>query len=88
MKVVILYRPNSEHARMTEDYIREYRTRNPSSNLEILSLDTVDGSAKAELYDVVYYPAILALQPDGTPQKIWQGATLPLMDEVASFARI
>ncbi len=88
MKVVILYRPNSEHARVTEDYIRDFKSRNPDAHLEILSLDTVEGSSKAELYDIVDYPAILAIQPDGTPQKIWQGAVLPLMDEVASFARI
>lgn len=88
MKVVILYRPNSEHARMTEDYVRDFRSRYPDSQLDVLSLDTVEGSSRAELYDVVDYPAIIAIQPDGTPHKIWQGVVLPLMDEVASFARI
>ena len=87
MKVLILYRPNSEHERVIEDFIREYQQRHHSDRLEVLSLDTREGSATATLYDVVQYPAILVLQTDGYVQKIWQGGSLPLMDEVASYAR-
>lgn len=86
MKVLILYRPNSEHARVMEDFIREYQERHDSGHLEVLNIDTREGSATATLYDVVQYPAILVLQTDGYVQKIWQGNSLPLMDEVASYA--
>jgi len=88
MKVLILYRPNSEHGRLIEDFIREYQLRHQSDRLEVLSLDTREGSATATLYDVMQYPAILVLQTDGYVQKIWQGDSLPLMDEVASYARV
>jgi hypothetical protein len=30
-------------------------------------------------------PAILALRDDGSVLKVWEGATMPLMDEVASY---
>lgn len=86
MKLVILYRPNSEHARLTETFIHDYRATHVSSSMEIVDIDTRDGIAMAELYDVVQYPAIMALKDDGKMQKIWQGPELPLMDEVASYA--
>jgi hypothetical protein len=83
---MILYRPNSEYGRVTEDFIHEYQTRYQSHSLEILNIDTREGMAIADLYDIVQYPAILVVQNDGTIQKAWQGESLPLMDEVASYA--
>jgi hypothetical protein len=88
MKVLILYRPNSEHGRLIEDFIREYQERHQSDRLEVLSLDTREGSATATLYDVMQYPAILVVQTDGYVQKIWQGDSLPMMEEVASYAQV
>jgi hypothetical protein len=87
MKVLILYRPNSEHARLIEEFIQNYQERHQPDHLEVLSLDTREGSATATLYDVMQYPAILVLHTDGYVQKIWQGDSLPLMDEVAAYAR-
>jgi hypothetical protein len=88
MKVLILYRPNSEHGRLIEEFIHEYQVRHQADHLEVLSIDTREGSATATLYDIMQYPAILVLQTDGYVQKIWQGESLPLMDEVASYARV
>jgi len=88
MKVLILYRPNSEHGRLTEEFIHEYETRHQSDHLEVLNIDTREGSAIATLYDIMQYPAILVLQTDGYVQKVWQGDSLPLMDEVASYVRV
>lgn len=86
MKVVILYRPNTEHSRLTEDYVRDYQRRHQSDRVEVVNVDTRDGSAMASLYDIMQYPAILVLTSDGAVQKIWMGETLPLMDEVAAYA--
>lgn len=86
MKIVVLYRPNSEHARTVEDYVRDFQSRHPGPKLEIISLDTREGSATAALYDIVQYPAFLAIQNDGYVQKMWEGNDLPMMDEVASYA--
>lgn len=87
MKVLILYRPNSEHGRLIEEFIHEYQQRHQSDRLEVLNIDTREGSAMATLYDIMQYPAILVTQADGGVQKLWQGDSLPLMDEVASYAR-
>lgn len=87
MKVVILYRPNSEHGRRIEEFIHEYQRRHETDHIEVLNIDTRDGSATAALYDVMRYPAIMVLRNDGYVQKLWQGDALPMMDEVASYTR-
>lgn len=87
MKVIILYRPNSEHGRVVETYISDFQRRHPSEHLEVLSIDSRDGSAMASLYDVMQYPSILVLQSDGSLHKCWQGSQLPLMEEVVAYAR-
>jgi hypothetical protein len=86
MKVLVLYRPNSEHGRLVEDFIHDFQSRHGDEHLEVLNIDTRDGSATASLYDVMRYPAILVLQTDGYLQKAWEGDQLPMMDEVVSYA--
>jgi hypothetical protein len=85
MRLLILYRPNSEHARAMETFIHDYQERHEESKLEVLNVDGRDGSAQASLYDVMRYPAILALRDDGSVLKSWEGEELPLMDEVAYY---
>lgn len=87
MKVLVLYRPNSEHGRTVEEFIHDFQHQHTEERLEILNVDSRDGSAMASLYDVVQYPAVLVVQDDGYIQRSWEGDSLPLMDEVAAYAR-
>ena len=86
--MVVLYRPNSEHARLVEEFARDFQRRYHShaEHLELLNIDTRDGSSTATLYDIMRYPAILVLQNDGYLQKSWEGDEFPLMDEIFSYA--
>lgn len=86
MKVVVLYRPDSGHGRVAEEFIHDYRTNHPDTVIEVMNIDTREGGALAALYDIVQYPAILVLQSNGYLHKMWQGAELPRIDEVASYA--
>ena len=88
MKVVILYRPNSEHARLVEEFIHDYKYRHADTKLEVVNIDTREGASMASLYDIMQYPSIIVAKDDGSPQKIWQGDTLPLMNEVVSYAHL
>lgn len=81
MKVIVLYRPKSEHEGEVLDYARDYK-HFKNKDLKLVSLDDVEGDDLAKLYDVTTYPAVLALRDDGQLQKSWQGAILPLMDEL------
>jgi hypothetical protein len=84
MKVVALYRPNSEFARLIEEYARDFEQRR-GKTLELVSLDTVEGADMARLYGIMQYPALLVIKDDGQLLKDWQGDRLPLMDEVAGY---
>jgi hypothetical protein len=85
MKVVILYRPNSDQARKVEEFVADYKRNHGTRGLEVLDVDSREGSAMASLYDIMSFPTILALADDGGVQNSWQGEMLPLMDELAYY---
>ena len=87
MKVLILYRPNSEHARDVETFVGDFqRQHDLGKKLELVSVNTRDGAATANLYEVFAYPTIMAVADDGRLLNMWQGQPLPLMDEVAGYS--
>lgn len=81
MKVVVLYRPNSEHAGKVLDFASEYK-RTKNRELQLVSLDTTEGDNMAKVYDIVQYPAYLAIKDDGQLEQMWQGDQVPLMNEL------
>ncbi len=87
MKILVLYRPDSEHGRLVEEFIHDFHDRHSSEDLEIVDVDSRDGSATASLYDVVQYPTVLVIQSDGSLQRSWEGENLPLIDDVIAYAR-
>ena len=87
MRVAILYRPNSEFARRTEEYITDFNRFHPGAPIEVLDIDTIEGAEMAKLYGVMEYPAVLALKEDGSMQQQWSGIdSLPLMNDLAYYA--
>ena len=88
MKVVVLYRPESEFARVTEEFIHDFQRLSDAQRLEILNIDTREGSTMAAIYDVMQYPAVLVIAPDGSLHKSWEGENLPLIDEVVAYSRV
>jgi hypothetical protein len=88
VKLLVLYRPESEHSTDVETFARDFQQLyEVGRKLELVSLNTRDGAATASLYDIMSYPAILALANDGSVLNAWQGLPMPLMDEVAGYAR-
>jgi len=87
MKVLVLYRPNSEFARGVENFVRDLQTQHnvDERHLEVLDYDTRDGSSTASLYDIMAQPAILVVNDDGSYVKQWTGSDLPLVEEVAGY---
>lgn len=86
MKLLVIYRPDSEYARGVETFIHDFRRLHEGvgRRLEVLTADSRDGTAMMSLYDIFEHPAILVLRDDGQVAQQWLGTTLPLMDEVAS----
>ena len=88
MNVLVLYRPNSEHRSAVDEFVRSFQQRTAEAyKIELLSADTREGSIKAQLYDVMQFPAILVVDDQGLMQQMWVGETLPLIDEVIAYSR-
>jgi hypothetical protein len=85
MKIVVLYRPESEFARAVEEFAHDIE-RQQNVKPELISIDTREGANMAETYDITDYPAILATRESGEVLQMWIGPVLPLMNEVAAYA--
>lgn len=87
MKVVVLYRPDSEFSSSVENFLRGLRQVHDvdERHLQVLNYDSREGSAMANLYDVMTQPAILIINDDGGYVKHWEGSELPLQEEVAGY---
>lgn len=88
MRIVMLYRPNSEYGRRTEEYITDFKRFHPGASMEISNIDTREGSEMARLYGIMDYPAVVALKDDGQLQQYWEGIDkLPLMNDLVYYAQ-
>lgn len=87
MRLLVIYRPNSEYARAVEMFIHDFQRQHEGvgRRMEVLNVDSRDGMATMSLYDVMQHPALMVLADDGQLIHHWTGASLPLMDEVASY---
>jgi hypothetical protein len=83
MRLVVIYRQKSDHARPIYELIEMLRRRYPDKRVEELEIDRRDGAADATLYGVTRYPAMIATSLDGRILGMWEGLPLPLIDEVA-----
>lgn len=87
MKLLVIYRPDSEYSRDVETFIHDFEARHGSvvRKIEVLNSQSREGMALMSLYDIMQQPAIMALNDDGQLAQHWTGTTLPLMDEVAGY---
>ncbi len=86
MKAIVLYHPLSDHAGMVADYAKEFK-RIKNKELELISLETIEGAQMAKLYDITVYPAVLTTRESGQLNHLWEGGTLPLMTEIEAYLR-
>lgn len=88
MRIVMLYRPASEHARRAEEYVADFERFHPGETIEVLNVDSVEGSQLAGVYGVMDHPTVLALADDGRVQQQWEGIDkFPLMNDLAYYAQ-
>lgn len=85
MRVVCVWRDQSDYGRSVEEWITEFERRT-GKEIETIDPDSTEGESFCRAYDVVEYPTILALGDDGAVLASWQGKMLPLFDEVAYWA--
>lgn len=86
MKAVILYKPNTEKDTQVQGYVREFAHRT-GKTLELIDVETPAGIKLAELYDVLQFPALIAVRSDGQLLQVWpELEKWPTMNELTYYA--
>lgn len=83
MKLTILYKERSEHAREVATFVEMMRRMHPDKVAELVDVETRDGAAMASLYDIMQYPAVMITAYDGSVHFLKQGLPMPQVGEVA-----
>jgi len=84
MRVVVVYKNESDHAREVLDYLRDFE-RQTGHVLETLDPESKDGADTCRAYDIVEYPSVVAISDDGHMQNLWRGRPLPTISEVSFY---
>ena len=84
MRVVVVYKYESDHAREVLDYLRDF-SRQTGHTVEEIDPETPDGAELCRTYDIVEYPTMLALSDNGQLQNMWRGRPLPTISEVSFY---
>jgi hypothetical protein len=87
MKLIILYRPNSEHATLVESFSERVLNTLPSASIENIDVDSPQGIAKLEIYGILQFPAVLIVADNGSLIDAWTGDMLPTVDQVVDSLR-
>ena len=85
MRVIVLTKEDRDYSRLVDTFVTDFY-RQTGHELEVLDPDTGEGESLCRTYDVVSYPTILAIGQDGQMQNMWEGETLPTINEVSYYA--
>jgi hypothetical protein len=84
MKVVIVYKNESDTARDVLEFLRDFEHQT-GHVLETMEPDSPEGIQFCNAYDIVEYPTIIALSDDSYMQNHWSGLPLPTISEVSFY---
>ncbi len=85
MRVVVIYKNESDHARNVLDFLRDFK-RQTGRDLQTLEPDSAEGESFCRAYDIVEYPTIIALSDNSIMQNMWTGIPLPTISEVSYYS--
>jgi len=83
MRLTILYREHSDHAREVATFVEMMRRQYPDKKAHLEDVDTRGGAATASLHGVMQYPAVLITSFEGRTILQQEGLPLPQVGYVA-----
>ncbi|MCA9348693.1 hypothetical protein KC878_00940 [Candidatus Saccharibacteria bacterium] len=83
MRVYLFYRSHTENEPVIRDFMHDLKGRG-ENDIQLMDLNTRDGSSLASLYDVMQTPSLLVTSDDGQVVNLSQG-TLPLANDVSYY---
>ena len=85
MKVFVVYRQESDHAREVTNFLRDFSSQT-GRVIEEIDPDSREGDSFCRTYDIVEYPTLIAIDDSGVMQHLWRGRPLPTINEVSFYA--
>ena len=86
MRVVVIFKDNTDYARSVTDFLRDFEHQT-GHVLDTLDPDTPEGTSFCEAYGIVEYPTIIAISDTGLMQNMWRGLPLPTINEVSYYVQ-
>ncbi len=86
MKVVVVYKTETDYARSVSDWLRDF-TRQTGKTIEEINPDSREGIMFCRTYDIVEYPTFVALDDESHLQNMWRGTILPTLSEVSYYVQ-
>ena len=84
MRVVVIYKEETDYARQVTDFMRDFE-RQTSHTLETLNPESPEGISFTATYDIMEFPTVVALSDDGRLQNMWPGLPLPTINELSYY---
>lgn len=84
MKIVAIYKEQSDHARQVREFLAEFERR-VGVEIEVRDPEDWNNQFFLQAYDIVEYPTIIALSDGGSMLQMWRGKILPTIDEVSYY---
>jgi hypothetical protein len=86
MRVVIIYRNESDYARYILDFLRDFEHQT-GHTLDTLEPDSPEGMQFCDTYEIVEYPTVIALSDNSEMLNMWRGIPLPTISEVSFYVQ-
>lgn len=84
MRIVMVYRPKSEHRMAVETFLRDYKYQT-GREIETIDPGTRDGADFCRVLDIVEYPTMVVVDAEGKAVQTWRGPMLPTISEVSFY---
>lgn len=85
MRVVVLSKDGYDYSSAVDTFVTELEAQTPGAEVERLNPDEYEGESLARALDILEFPAVVALDSNGTMIQQWTGTPLPPISEVAYF---
>lgn len=84
MRVVVLYKQQTDTTRQVEEFMADFY-RQTGHQLESMDPESPDGVSFCTAYDILEFPSIIAISDNGQLQNYWSGLPLPTISEVSYY---
>ncbi len=84
MRVVVLYKQQTDTTRQVEEFMADFY-RQTGRQLESMDPESPDGVSFCTAYDILEFPSLIAISDNGQLQNYWSGLPLPTISEVSYY---